>query len=186
MTRLPGLMFVVDAKKERIAVAEANKLGIPIVAIVDTNADPDLITVPIAGNDDAIRSVELITKVIADTIAEARREAPVRVGSKKRHEEQQRTAPIAALEPAGGRDDERRRRAARAVVARSPRRSLRASRARKVKRATPVMQARTMLPSKRRSRRDRVVVGRFRADTGDHSRTPPAPPAAFPRQPARN
>ncbi len=61
MTRLPGLMFVVDSKKERIAVAEANKLGIPIVAIVDTNADPDLITVPIAGNDDAIRSVELIT-----------------------------------------------------------------------------------------------------------------------------
>src|SRR5687767_10311413 len=78
MTRLPGLMFVVDSKKERIAVSEANKLGIPIVAIVDTNADPDQITVPIAGNDDAIRSVELITKSIADAIAEARREAPVR------------------------------------------------------------------------------------------------------------
>ena len=78
MTRLPGLMFVVDSKKERIAVSEANKLGIPIVAIVDTNADPDLITVPIAGNDDAIRSVELITHAIAETIVEARREAPVR------------------------------------------------------------------------------------------------------------
>jgi small subunit ribosomal protein S2 len=78
MTRLPGLMFVVDSKKERIAVSEANKLGIPIVAIVDTNADPDQITVPIAGNDDAIRSVELMTKAIADAIAEARREAPVR------------------------------------------------------------------------------------------------------------
>jgi small subunit ribosomal protein S2 len=78
MTRLPGLMFVVDSKKERIAVSEANKLGIPIVAIVDTNADPDQITVPIAGNDDAIRSVELIAKAIADSIAEARREAPVR------------------------------------------------------------------------------------------------------------
>jgi small subunit ribosomal protein S2 len=78
MTRLPGLMFVVDSKKERIAVLEANKLGIPLVAIVDTNADPDQITVPIAGNDDAIRSVELITKAIADSIAEARREAPVR------------------------------------------------------------------------------------------------------------
>ena len=71
-------MFVVDSKKERIAVSEANKLGIPIIAIVDTNADPDLITVPIAGNDDAIRSVELITKAIADAIVEARREAPVR------------------------------------------------------------------------------------------------------------
>ena len=78
MTRLPGLLFVVDSKKERIAVSEANKLGIPIVAIVDTNADPDQITVPIAGNDDAIRSVELITKAISDAIAEARREAPMR------------------------------------------------------------------------------------------------------------
>lgn len=78
MTRLPGLLFIIDSKKERIAVAEANKLGVPIVAIVDTNADPDLITVPIAGNDDAIRSVELIAKVVADTIDEARREAPAR------------------------------------------------------------------------------------------------------------
>lgn len=78
MHRLPGLLFIVDSRKERIAVAEANKLGVPIVAIVDTNADPDLITVPIAGNDDAIRSVELITKAVADIIAEARLQAPVR------------------------------------------------------------------------------------------------------------
>ena len=76
MVRLPGLMFVIDSKKERIAVSEANKLGIPLIAIVDTNADPDLITVPIAGNDDAIRSVELMAKAIADAIMEARREAP--------------------------------------------------------------------------------------------------------------
>jgi small subunit ribosomal protein S2 len=78
MTRLPGLLFIVDSKKERNAVNEANKLNIPIVAIADTNADPDLITVPIAGNDDAIRSVELITKAIADAIVEARQSAPVR------------------------------------------------------------------------------------------------------------
>ena len=78
MTRLPGLLFIVDSKKERIAVNEANKLGLPIIAIADTNADPDLITVPIAGNDDAIRSVELITKAIADAIVEARASAPVR------------------------------------------------------------------------------------------------------------
>jgi small subunit ribosomal protein S2 len=78
MSRLPGALFVVDAKKERIAVAEANKLGIPIVAIVDTNADPDLITVPIAGNDDAIRSVSLITAALADAIAEARALRPQR------------------------------------------------------------------------------------------------------------
>ena len=78
MSRLPGLIFVVDAKKERIAVDEANRLNIPMIAICDTNSDPDLITVPIAGNDDAIRSVELITSAIADAIIEARREAPTR------------------------------------------------------------------------------------------------------------
>ena len=78
MTRLPGLLFIVDSKKERIAVNEANKLTIPIVAITDTNADPDLITVPIAGNDDAIRSVELITRALADAVIEARQQAPAR------------------------------------------------------------------------------------------------------------
>ena len=71
MEELPGAVFVVDARKERIAVNEANKLGLPLIAIVDTNADPDLITVPIAGNDDAIKSVRLITGQIADAIIEA-------------------------------------------------------------------------------------------------------------------
>ncbi len=80
MTRLPGALFVVDAKKEKIAVAEANKLGIPVVAIVDTNADPDVITVPIPGNDDAIRSVALITTALADIIAEGRAQMPSREG----------------------------------------------------------------------------------------------------------
>ncbi|MCC6319383.1 MAG: 30S ribosomal protein S2 [Gemmatimonadaceae bacterium] len=106
MTRLPGLMFVIDAKKERIAVSEANKLGIPIVAICDTNSDPDLITVPIAGNDDAIRSVELITKFIGDVIAEARREAPVRAVEEEA--EESTYSSDRGLEPTG--DDERRRR----------------------------------------------------------------------------
>ncbi len=78
MTRLPGAMFVVDAKKERIAIAEANKLSIPVVAIVDTNADPDIISVPIPGNDDAIRSVSLITGALVNVIAEARSQVPVR------------------------------------------------------------------------------------------------------------
>lgn len=76
MQRLPGAVFVVDAKKERIAVNEANKLGIPVIAIADTNADPDLLTVPIAGNDDAIRSVGVITTAIADAIVEARAAMP--------------------------------------------------------------------------------------------------------------
>jgi len=72
MEELPGAVFVVDAKKERIAVNEANKLGLPLIAIVDTNADPDLIDVPIAGNDDAIKSVRLITSQISDAILDAR------------------------------------------------------------------------------------------------------------------
>ena len=78
MNRLPGALFVVDAKKEKIAVSEANKLGIPVVAIVDTNADPDVITVPVPGNDDAIRSVSLITGALADVIREARAQVPLR------------------------------------------------------------------------------------------------------------
>ncbi|HSR14832.1 MAG TPA: 30S ribosomal protein S2, partial [Gemmatimonadales bacterium] len=78
MGRVPGALFVVDAKKEKIAIQEANKLGIPVVAIVDTNADPDVITVPIPGNDDAIRSVALITAALSDMILEARMQAPTR------------------------------------------------------------------------------------------------------------
>jgi small subunit ribosomal protein S2 len=76
MGRLPGALFVVDAKKELIGVREANKLGLPVIAIADTNADPDLIDYPIPGNDDAIRSVQLITGSIADAIESARRELP--------------------------------------------------------------------------------------------------------------
>jgi small subunit ribosomal protein S2 len=76
MGRLPGAIFVVDAKKETIAVREANKLGIPVIAIADTNADPDMIDHPIPGNDDAIRSVSLITKAIADAVEAARKDMP--------------------------------------------------------------------------------------------------------------
>jgi small subunit ribosomal protein S2 len=106
MTRLPGLMYVIDSKKERIAVAEANKLGIPIVALVDTNADPDLITVPVASNDDAIRAVELMTSAIADAIIDARREAPVR--TEVEEAESYTYSSDRGAEPEAG--DERRRR----------------------------------------------------------------------------
>jgi len=109
MGRLPGLMFVVDSKKERIGVSEANKLNIPIIAIVDTNADPDLISVPIAGNDDAIRSVELITHAIADAIVEARREAPVR-NEEEEAEGSYTYSSDRGAEPAGEDDKKRRRR----------------------------------------------------------------------------
>jgi len=76
MGRLPGAVFIVDARREVIAVREAAKLGIPIIAITDTNADPDLIDYPIPGNDDAIRSVTLIAAAIADSVEVARREVP--------------------------------------------------------------------------------------------------------------
>lgn len=72
MEQLPGVMFVVDPKKERIAVAEARKLKIPIVGIVDTNVDPDEIDYPIPGNDDAIRAVKLIVETMANAVMEAK------------------------------------------------------------------------------------------------------------------
>lgn len=72
MTSLPGALLVVDPKKEKIAVAEAKKLGIPVVAIVDTNCDPDEVDYVIPGNDDAIRAVKLISGVIANAIIEGR------------------------------------------------------------------------------------------------------------------
>ena len=78
MTRLPGVLFVVDPHNEDIAVKEAIKLGIPIVAITDTNCDPDLIDCVIPGNDDAIRAVKLISSVIANAVIEANQgETPV-------------------------------------------------------------------------------------------------------------
>src|SRR5207249_3032947 len=72
MARLPEAIFVIDTKKEHIAVTEANKLGLPIVAVVDTNCDPDLITYVIPGNDDAIRAGTLMCRVIADAVEEGR------------------------------------------------------------------------------------------------------------------
>lgn len=70
MGRLPSAVWIVDTKKEHLAVDEAKKLGIPIIAILDTNCDPDDVDYPIPGNDDAIRSVGLLTRVIADAVAE--------------------------------------------------------------------------------------------------------------------
>ena len=72
MKQLPGALFIVDPRKERIAVAEAKKLGIPIVAIVDTNCDPDEIDYVIPGNDDAIRAVKLIASAMASAVIEGR------------------------------------------------------------------------------------------------------------------
>lgn len=70
MTKLPGFVFLIDIGKEKIAVAEAQRMGVPIVALVDTDADPDLVNHPIPGNDDAIRSIRLVTHKIADAVLE--------------------------------------------------------------------------------------------------------------------
>jgi small subunit ribosomal protein S2 len=72
MGRLPGLLFVVDTRRERIALNEARKLGIPVVGIVDTNADPELVDYPVPGNDDAIRSIRLFASFAADAVLDAR------------------------------------------------------------------------------------------------------------------
>jgi len=71
MTKLPGALFVVDVKKEAIAVREADRLNIPVIGIVDTNSDPDFIDIPIPGNDDAFKSINVITRAISDAIIEA-------------------------------------------------------------------------------------------------------------------
>lgn len=106
MARIPGALFVVDSKKERIAVNEANKLGIPVIAIADTNADPDLLTVPIAGNDDAIRSVGLITAAIADAIIEARAAMPAE--DRRRADEVEATVYSSETGESSPADDDRR------------------------------------------------------------------------------
>jgi small subunit ribosomal protein S2 len=89
MSRVPGAIFVVDARREAIAVKEAHRLGIPVIAIADTNADPDLIDYPIPGNDDAMRSVGLITKAIADAVESATKDVPE--GDRRRVEEMEAT-----------------------------------------------------------------------------------------------
>lgn len=79
MTKLPGGMVVIDQKREIIAVREARKLGIPVVCLLDTDSDPDLIDIPIPGNDDAMRAIELIVRELCDAIAEstqARKDEP--------------------------------------------------------------------------------------------------------------
>jgi small subunit ribosomal protein S2 len=79
MTKLPGIIFVIDTRKEAIAVAEAQRLGIPIVAVVDTNCNPEGIDYPIPGNDDAIRSISLFTQIIANAVVEAESETGLKI-----------------------------------------------------------------------------------------------------------
>jgi len=92
VNRIPSVIFVVDTIKEQIAISEARRLGIPIGAIVDTNCDPDEIDFPIPGNDDAIKSVQLITKTIADVI--------IAINAPVTHEEMQKAAESTELDAA--------------------------------------------------------------------------------------
>ena len=83
MDKLPGALFVVDIKREHNAVAEARRLKLPVVAIVDTNCDPDLVELPIAGNDDAIRSVRMILATVGQVITQAQAEYEAKYGRRK-------------------------------------------------------------------------------------------------------
>lgn len=102
MPKLPGAVYIVDLKKERIALAEARKLEIPVVAIVDTNCDPDEVDYVIPGNDDAIRAIKLITGKMADAILEVRQiEEPVAEEAESdQEEEKEAEKPEADGEPA--------------------------------------------------------------------------------------
>ena len=87
MNKLPGLIYVVDSRKEAICVKEAKLLGIPVVGLIDTNCDPDAVDVVIPGNDDAIRSIKLITSAISDAVIEAKEGAEGLAARKKAEEE---------------------------------------------------------------------------------------------------
>jgi small subunit ribosomal protein S2 len=100
MEKMPGAMFVVDIKREHNAVAEARRLQIPVVAIVDTNCDPDLVDYPIAGNDDAIRSVRLILAMIGQTVTQAQAEYETKYARRKSVEQAPPPAPAPTAEVA--------------------------------------------------------------------------------------
>lgn len=97
MNKLPGIIFIIDTRKEAIAVAEAQRLGIPIVAVVDTNCNPEGIDYPIPGNDDAIRSISLFTQIIANAVVEAESETGLKIIETLSDEEEE-SAPAAAAD----------------------------------------------------------------------------------------
>jgi small subunit ribosomal protein S2 len=102
MERLPAAMFVVDSKKEETAVLEARRLGIPVLALIDTNCNPDLIDYPIPGNDDAIKSIRLVTSIMADSVIEGRQRfeevKAVKAAEAEAREEAQEAEPVVSPE----------------------------------------------------------------------------------------
>jgi small subunit ribosomal protein S2 len=99
MTKLPAAIWVVDTKKEHLAVQEAKKLGIPVIAILDTNCDPDEVDYKIPGNDDAIRSIGLLTRVIADAIAAGLQARSAQASKTAEENKDGAVAEVAAGEP---------------------------------------------------------------------------------------
>lgn len=98
MTKFPDAIFIVDVKREHNAVAEARRLNIPLIAIADTNCNPDHVDLPIAGNDDAIRSIRLLLSVITDAVTQARAEYEAKYAAKKMAEEESEAAETPAEE----------------------------------------------------------------------------------------
>jgi len=100
MDKMPGAMFVIDIKREHNAVAEARKLKIPVVALVDTNCDPDLADMPIAGNDDAIRSVRIILAAVGQAVTQGKAEFEAKKSRKAQADEAPAEAPAEVAAPA--------------------------------------------------------------------------------------
>ena len=168
MKKAPDAIFVLDTKKEHIAVTEANKLGIPVVAVVDTNVDPEVVQYPIPGNDDAIRSNSLFARVIADAVEEGRFIANKRNPA---------PAPVAERTP-GGRGRVRRRPGRRSRRRRAgPGRPRRPPRRRQGN-----ARRRGSCRRRRRGRRRRRCPGRSRRRRSPR-RPPPRSPSRWPTQP---
>ena len=102
MKKIPDVVFIVDPKKEDIAVKEARKLNIPIIGMIDTNCDPDLIDYPIPGNDDALKSIRIITSLIAESIKEGRKDFITGTTAKIEEEAQAKDAEKPAEQPVEG------------------------------------------------------------------------------------
>ena len=164
LDRLPDAIFVIDTKKEHIAVTEANKLGLPVVAVVDTNCDPDVITYVIPGNDDAIRSGALMCRVVADAVIEGRWIAQHRPAAGPGRGAAQRPGPAAAPAAASAASAARR---PRATAGRAPRPPTEVPR-----------------PAGRRRRRPGPAAGRRPRLPGTGRRPPRRRPRA-PRAPSR-
>ena len=107
MERMPGVMFLIDTRREHIAVKEARKLGVKTVALIDTDSDPDLIDLPIPGNDDAMRAIEIILRELADSIIEGKTSRPETKGEEPQQPRRRSTrAAFRAEEPKSGEEKE--------------------------------------------------------------------------------